>query len=313
MRGTSFTLAYNEATMSENNTELCAYVGSMLCDIFTDLRSSIEAALNEIGVRPHLVCLTSLACLEENEIPLMDMPTILVYFACCILHLFKKTTDEVNYKTFMSSHICELQEIAGCDPVPDTKLDIPFDFRRANAITTMLGSSSYLRADAIRFLVSASSNQRDHTTRIGRVCQYLCNKLSWCDCETRALTLMNDLLVKAKSPVLRDTRVLREVNNLNDARAVVDSHPFPQFFKYLTSSVELFKVEPSRFPTLIAVAIELQKGINNGADVAEFEVISTAGVDLTMVKDLVKLHRSPKPEMKIIPEDYTLGFISDDY
>jgi len=67
---------------------------------------------------------------------------MLVYFGCCILILFKKFTNEENYNTFMANSIRELRDRAKCDP--DAKLDIPFDFKKANAIRTMLGACSIL-------------------------------------------------------------------------------------------------------------------------------------------------------------------------
>jgi len=51
----------------------------------------------------------------------------------------------------MTNSIRELTERAKCDP--DAKLDIPFDFKKANAIRTMLGAWSILRKDAVCFLL----------------------------------------------------------------------------------------------------------------------------------------------------------------
>ncbi|GAU28663.1 hypothetical protein TSUD_159450 [Trifolium subterraneum] len=137
----------------------------------------MEAALNRIGVRLSMVvCLPYMAkeCnIDKNKIPQLDWPTILVYFSCCVLVLFKKFTDEASHSDFMSRCICELREIVGYDP--DAKLDIPFHFKRANVIKIMLGSCLTLC--------------RDH------------------------FILINDVLVKSQSPVLIDDRVLTEVED----------------------------------------------------------------------------------------------------
>jgi len=59
---------------------------------------------------------------------------------------------------------------------------------------------------------------------------------------------------------------------------------------YLAPKEAMSKVEPSRFPTLIAVAQELQRKDSNCSTVAEFELTSMVGEDLETVKDLVKIH-----------------------
>jgi len=51
----------------------------------------------------------------------------------------------------MTNSIRELRESAKCDP--DAKLDIPFDFKKANAIRTMPSACSILCKDAISFLL----------------------------------------------------------------------------------------------------------------------------------------------------------------
>ncbi|MCI04746.1 hypothetical protein A2U01_0025793, partial [Trifolium medium] len=156
--GMAFSVANNTAKNSKNN-ELCVNVASMLCNVF---RTLTEAALNRIGIRPSkVVWLPYMAkeCnIDKNEIPQLEWPSILVYFSCCVLVLFKKFTDQANYSNFMSRCIYDLREIVGFDP--DAKLDIPFDFGKANAIKTMLGSCLTLRHDVIRF-ISRKSNWGD--------------------------------------------------------------------------------------------------------------------------------------------------------
>lgn len=306
-KGMAFCVAYNNAILSTNNKNLCTSVGSMLYNVYgtTEFSSSIygsiygpletqpkkatkssmEEALNGIGVKPLVVSLPSQAFqhkIVEANVPQFDMPTILVYFACCVLHIFKKNTDETNYKTFMSSCIRDLRDLVGCDP--DAELDIPFDFKRANAIRIMLGSNSKLREDIILFLVK---NVHRRETGIGGVCQYLCNVLSWS--EMQHFNLINVWLVNPQSPVLDDFRVAREVENLTEACKAIASHSYPQFYMYFASNEEKLNVEASRFPTLIAVAQELEREDSNGSN---SETILTVGVNPTIVAALVKLHRS---------------------
>ncbi|PNX77664.1 hypothetical protein L195_g033633 [Trifolium pratense] len=292
--GMAFSVAYNTAKNSNNNKELCVNVSSMLCNVYgspTVFRTSTEAALNRIGVRPSkVVWLPYMAkeCnIDKNEIPQLEWPTILVYFSCCVLVLLKKFTDKESYSDFMSRCICDLRELVGFDP--DAKLDIPFDFRRANVIKTMLGSCSTLRHDVIKFILR-KSNWGD--AEIGGVCQYLCAELAWSG--MRHFSLINDVLVKPQSPVLFDDRVLSEVEDFTEASEAVASHICPQLYMSVASYFEMLMVHSSRFPTLIAVAQEVKKGDTSCArsSASDSEVILTAGADPITVKALVNLHNS---------------------
>jgi len=64
---------------------------------------------------------------------------------------------------------------------------------------------------------------------------------------------------------------------------------------YLAPEATLSKVEPLRFPTLIAVAQELHMRDGSCSTVGEFELTSTARVDPKTLQDLVKLHRKHVP------------------
>lgn len=133
-------------------------------------------------------------------------------------------------------------------------------------------------------------NMNCHNSGIGLVCQYLGNELAWLD--MHHLVLINDLLVAPQSPVLRDYRVLREVENLKQAIAKVSSHPYPQFYVFMVSILERLKIEPSMFPTLVAVTQVLERGDNN---VANLESFSTKAVNLSTVQSLVTLHQAAFP------------------
>ncbi|CAJ2662598.1 unnamed protein product [Trifolium pratense] len=293
----AFSVAYNTAKNTKNNKELCVNVGSMLCNVFvtpnpTIFKTSVEVTLNRIGVRlSKVVCLPYMAkeCnIDKNEIPQLEWPTILVYFSCCILVLFKKFTDEESYSDFVRRCICELREIVGFDP--DATLDIPFDFRRVNVIKTMLGSCSTLCHDVIKFILR-KSNWGDE--QIGGVCQYLCAELAWSGMQH--FILINDALVKPQSPVLFDDRVLSEVEDFTEASEAVVSHICPQFYMFVASYCEMLMVHSSRFPTLISVANScmLPKEVKkrdtscSSSSVTNYEVILTAGADPITVKALV--------------------------
>ncbi|KAJ1414339.1 hypothetical protein SESBI_18878 [Sesbania bispinosa] len=188
------------------------------CSYSTDTTGmAFQIALNEIGVKPCFVTLPNYAD-EHNinlaNVPKIDWASILVIFGYCIILLFTNTTNEVNYSTYMSKCIRELQERAGCDPA-GTELDIPFDFPKANAVRTMLGASSHLR------------------------------------------------------------QVSLEAENLTEAWKSIDSHSYPQFFKHMASNVDKLKVDISRFPTLIAVAQQLDKE-RSGPNVSNSAETSTA-------------------------------------
>ncbi|KAJ1420838.1 hypothetical protein SESBI_13985 [Sesbania bispinosa] len=255
----AFRVAYDVATRSKNNKELCASVGSMLCDVSYGFKVSVVEALDGIGVKPCFVRLPSEAHkhnIEQDKVPEMDSPTISVIFGYCIILLFTDTNNAC-YSTYMSECFRELQRRAGCDPA-GTKLHIPFNFREANAIRAMLGASLSLRQTLIRFLIGTTN--RVVTGALGPVCQYLCSILSWSG--MHELVLMKEVLVKPQSPVLIEPCVSREAGNLFEAWEAIGSSSVPQFFKHMASNEEQLKVEHSRFPTLIAVAQKLDKEYN---------------------------------------------------
>jgi len=280
MRGMAFYESYEEAMQSSDYNELCTNVGSMLCDVYHGFRSSVEEALYGIGVKTTVVWLSSDKITTEEIV----WPFILVNFGCIIIMLLKNFTNEPNYETFMIKLISELKEIIGYD----ADFDFPFDFKRAIAIRENLGSCSRLCQDAIRFIMKKSNNSVERDQELGVVCQYLCNVLAWTD--MHHFTLINDLLVKPQSPVLFHFRVSQEVENYTEACSAITSHICPQFFMCVASKVALSKVEHSRFPTLIAVAQELERKGKNCSVGADCELTSTDGADPTMIQALVKLH-----------------------
>jgi len=163
-RGIAFYLAYDAAVESMDTVgELCTSVGSMLCDVYDGFRNSVEEALYRIGVKPVVLWLPS------DDTTEVDWPFILVNFACCIIMLLKKFTDEINYHTFMIEFINELKEIIGYD----ADLDVPFNFEKANAIRTNLGSCSRLCQDAIRFIMKKSINSVESDMKL-IVCVNIC-------------------------------------------------------------------------------------------------------------------------------------------
>lgn len=106
----------------------------------------------------------------------------------------------------------------------------------------------------------------------------------------RAFTLMNERLVKTKSPVLSDSPVLAEVENLEELIKAILSHTYPQYFNHLCLTSELFYLDVSRFPNLFSVAQVLD-------DVYNSQVIS--GASYKMVEELVKLHRTAMIENRV--------------
>jgi hypothetical protein len=226
----------------------------------------------------------------------MERPSIYVYFGsdkiclCCILVLFKKFTDEDSYKNFMMSCIHELKEKAGCDP-DDDDFDILFDYRKANAVRIMFGAHFVLRSNAIKNLV----NWMYHVdTRLGAVCQYLCNMFSWYEMEH--FNLLNDMLVNPQSPVLLDPCILREVDNLTDACSAVMDCEYPQFYSLMVTNADSLKVEPSNFPTLIAVAKVLASGGDDNSATVE-EISFAYSANPITVNSLVKVHLKAIPQI----------------
>jgi len=168
--GMAFCLAYRDAKNAKNNKELCTCVGSMLCSVVPGFKSSVEQALNEIGIKPSFVSLPSHLAHHTTtphhiSIPSLDWPSILVMFGYCILLLFKL---DFNDASFISNCICELQAKVRWDP--NTKLDgIPFDVTQENAISTMLGSPEL--CETVKKFLMDNSNHAN--SQIRNVCEYL--------------------------------------------------------------------------------------------------------------------------------------------
>jgi hypothetical protein len=174
----AFRVAYYAARIhSKNNKEFCTYVGSMLCSVVPGFRNSVEAALNEICVKPRFVSLPSQANetnIAISSVPQIGWPSILVIFGYCILLLFKLSfhNDQVNtYNNTMSYRIRDLQAKVTWDP--SNTLDIPFDATKSKAVSTMLGSRD-LRATVMTFLMN-NSNHPD--SQIRNVCKYLSDNI----------------------------------------------------------------------------------------------------------------------------------------
>ncbi|CAI8590295.1 unnamed protein product [Vicia faba] len=322
--------AYNEAICSTYNKQLCIFVCCMINELSSGFLTPVITVLDAIGIKPTVYPSETYyqtfdeqkiyVCQTDNKLrihqfvdnrergnarglcKLLDWPTILVYFGCCILILFNKFISEENYKTFMTESIRHLRERARCDP--DVKLDIPFDFKEANAIKTMIGSCSTLCSHSIEFLLWHMNCQN---SGIGFVCQYLGNELAWMD--MHHLVLMNDYLVTSKSPVLRDLRVSREVEDLNRAITKVSSYRYPQFYMFMVSNLERFKIEPFVFPTLIAVAQVLEKGDYN---VTNLESSSTKAANLSMVQSLVTLHQTAFPQNHSSPSSVQMQAVKEE-
>jgi len=149
-----FTKAYNMAVVSENNKELCICVCAMITYVSSEFQNSALTALDAIGIKPGawagsltyanqswgLAIFDSYGGyrpMDGYQTMNFDSPSVLVYFGCCILVLFKEFTNEENYTVFMTNSIRELRVRAKCDP--DATFDVPFDYKKVNAIRTMLG------------------------------------------------------------------------------------------------------------------------------------------------------------------------------
>jgi hypothetical protein len=263
--------------------------------VIPGFRNSVETALNGIGVRPRFVSLPSQA--HDNNIVIssvsqLDWPSILVVFGYCILLLFKVDKNELfRFERYSSNwtagpsmdRIHELREKVGCSSI--NRLWIPFnDQKEEYAIRTMLGTHP-LRNTVITFLMN---NFNHPDSQICSLCQYLSYKLSWSG-EMRVFTVMYERLVKTNSPVLSDSLVTAEVDNLEETMKAIASHTYPQYFSHLCSVSDLYYLDVSRFRSLFAVALELDRAVNssycpfyNSVDISKANHIT--------VQELLKLH-----------------------
>ncbi|MCH87220.1 DnaJ heat shock N-terminal domain-containing protein [Trifolium medium] len=106
---------------------------------------------------------------------------------------------------------------------------------------------------------------------------------------------MNERLVKTNSPVLSDSRVVAEVENLEQLIRAIESHTYPQYFNHLCLTSELFYLDVSRFPNLFVVAKVLEKG-----DIVKATLYSRIlGMNENTVVELVKLHRAAMAQNRV--------------
>ncbi|CAJ2662583.1 unnamed protein product [Trifolium pratense] len=290
--GMAFRVAYNAKYTDTKELSVC--VGSMLCSVVPAFRNNVEAALNGIGIRPRFVSLPSQARqnnIEISKVPALDWTSILVIFGYCILILFnihRTSGFAVVGHRLRTKQIDELRTKVGCPHYHHSR--IPFQHETELSVRTMLGTHA-LRNSIITFLMD---NFNHSNQQISSLCQYLSYVLSWSG-DLCVFTLMNERLVKTKSPVLSDSRVVAEAENLEELIKAIASHTYPQYFNHLCITSELFYLDVSRFPNLFAVAKVLEKGDDCMASL--FYEIS--GMNKNTVVELVKLHRAAMAQNRV--------------
>ncbi|PNX96175.1 hypothetical protein L195_g019377 [Trifolium pratense] len=290
--GLAFRVAYDKAKSYDSNKtkkQLCSYVGSMLCAVIPGFRNSVETALKGIGIRPEFVSLPSQARkinIVISEVPQLDWSSILVIFGYCVLLLFKVDNEDFFCFKYMClsrpSHvkISKLKEKLGCS----SYLNIPFNENDEYAIRTMLGTR-HLRETVITFLM----NKFDHPdSQICSLCQYLSNTLSWSG-DMRVFAVINERLIKTKSPVLSHSAITAEVDNLEETMKAIGAHTYPHYFSHLCSDSELFHLDVSRFRTLFAVALDLDRTFDSSY-ANDYSSADVSEVNHKAVKKLLELH-----------------------
>ena len=263
----------------------------MLCYVVPEFRKPVEAALKEIGVSLRFVSLPSQAHennIVDSKLPQLNRFYILVIFGYCIFLLFNARKEVYWYnrcsEPTSTDRIYALCTKLGFPPYND--LHIPFNQQNEYAIYTMLATPS-LRFSFILYIMENLDNEE---IRIHNLCDYVSfnlSGLSWFG-DMYVFSVINDRLVKTKSPVLSDSRVTTEVSNLSvTSRAVGNYLKYFYYFSHLCLDSELFLFDVSRFPTLFAVAMELDRGCS-----ALYKYNDISGADWTIVLELVKLHRA---------------------
>jgi hypothetical protein len=294
--GLSFRFAYNAAKKYKNSNtkELSVCVGSMLCSVVPAFRNNVEAALNGIGIRPRFVSLPSQAIqngIVISEVPALDWSSILVIFGYCILILFNIHSKLFDLRvgfagsSLLTNRIDELRTKVGCPH--NYHFDKLFEQPTEISVRTMLGTHA-LRNSIITFLME---NFNHPNPQISSLCHYLSYVLSWSG-DLRVFTLINEKLVKTKSPVLSDSRVVAEVEKLEELIRAIESHTYPQYFNHLCLTSELLLLDISRFPNLFAVAKMLDNGDNDLGDLDALKL----GANRKTAIELVKLHRTALTE-----------------
>lgn len=128
--------------MVKNNKATFAYYASLLAIMIPDLRTQLDNTLADLRIVCYEVKLPSGADAVLIDLNLQiefDYPQILVVFGCFILLPFKNI-NEMNYPNYMSNRIQAMRALLGVDP--QAAVHILFTMRKAEAIQSMMGSSS---------------------------------------------------------------------------------------------------------------------------------------------------------------------------
>ncbi|CAH9067227.1 unnamed protein product [Cuscuta epithymum] len=295
--GDVFALALDKAAETSDDLCLCTNVACVLRIVLPDLKDELLNALYQLGVSPMVVSIPSQAdehLITFDDIPEYDWPNILVRGAFCIFTLFR-TVSPAHYTQCMLKRFEALKSIVGC--VPNAEIPIPLNQSKASILRMKLGSNRALIKRTIELILGFKNGYQS----IASVMRYVAKILSYNVRDD--FTFIYYTFGKYESPVLSDPRVEQEVVKLEEALELMKDSDYPQFTRYLASTADLFKLEGSRFPTLMSVAQKIKaeeqrSGVLSGSETNHYQFVlsKSFGADKDLVKDLCRIHSAGMAE-----------------
>lgn len=266
-------------TDASSTVELISAVLSFIGEMLPGLQNLCAATFSDIGYQRVEVKLPQERVTQLLEpVNTIDSKYTWIYLGQLCLLLFKNVS-QANYNNFMLKRTQALKAAAGVPPSDVVAAVVSLD--KAEQIRSMLGASNTFRKGVLLELLAIG---RRYSNYQGRISLYVTNIARWT--EMSGIVFINEMLIKTRSPVLRDPRVAQEVISLKEAIVKIVESEYPQYFRILADPLDYRILERSRFPTLHSVAHEVKK--KQQGSVGQYVQTSIPTSDL--VSSLVNLH-----------------------
>ncbi|WOG87531.1 hypothetical protein DCAR_0206759 [Daucus carota subsp. sativus] len=236
----------------------------ILCCLNSNFENSLPPGVSRIGFNINTIRLPSQAegnLINLDAIPKLDNASYLTIFGQTILFIFKTATSQ-NFNYYNTVRLNGLKAAAGVDA--STTVTNPYNLSKAQCVRSVLGSSLFVKKKLINMIVSMQNGEE----KINAVCRYVATILEYN--EMSAIMVTYETLVRTKSVVLTDPRLLPEMMNLCEALELICQSDMPQYFKYMAPPEQAAKLERNRFPTLAATGELLKRDFNKHASFKNF-------------------------------------------
>lgn len=253
-------------TYSTHPTQICTHFASLLSIICPELKPMLVDALEKLGITIKEVKLPSQADrynVDWSSYGKLAPICIFVIFGCSVLLLLKHI-NPANYNNFMNKRIKAMKSIVGI--LGDKAMMNLYTFECGSVISSMLGSNMGLKKEVLRSVIHNLNSDQSY---FGSICCYLKKILSWSGMYD--LKTIHEKLIVPESSILRDSRIAKEVKNVNEAFDLINACEHPEFFRLTAERREQALLSRHRFPVLAVVAQMVQKTCECYFDVRSFD------------------------------------------